>query len=142
VNGLLLAAHSPQAIGEPFIIAGPRYTSLNELFLLVADAVGAQMPKRRFPLWPLLTAAAICEGVCRPLRIEPPLHRRRADFFVKNRAFSIAKARRVLGYEPEISPEEGLQRTAQWYAAQGLLRPVAEPGMSAAVPRVAHGVAG
>jgi dihydroflavonol-4-reductase len=142
VDGLVLAAELPQAVGEAFIIAGPRYTSLNELSLLVAEAVGAQMPKRRFPLWPLLAAATVCEGLCRPLRIEPPLHRRRADFFVKNRAFSTAKARQLLGYEPKISPEEGLRRTAQWYAAQGLIRPVEDAASRVRVPRIARGVAG
>ena len=124
VEGFIKCAEVPDAIGQTFILAGPRCTSLNELVSLVADAVGVRPPKTRFPLWPLLTAGTICEGLCRPLRIEPPLHRRRAEFFVKNRAFSIERARRVLEYNPRVGPREGLARTAEWYAARGLLRPV------------------
>jgi dihydroflavonol-4-reductase len=125
VEGMILSAVTP-AVGQTFILAGPRYTSLRELVRLVAQAVRAPAPRWRVALTPLMAAAAICEGVCRPLRLEPPLHRRRADFFVKNRAFSIDKARRLLGYDPRIEPEEGLRRTARWYASQGLIAPVAD----------------
>lgn len=123
VEGFIQCAGTP-AVGQTFILAGPRATTLNELVQMVAQAVGVAPPRRHVPLTPLLTLAAACEHLCRPVRIEPPLHRRRADFFVKNRSFSIDKARRLLGYEPTVQPEEGLKRTAEWYAEQGLLRPV------------------
>jgi nucleoside-diphosphate-sugar epimerase len=67
-------------------------------------------------------AGAVCEALCRPLRIQPPIYRRRVDFFLKNRAFDISKARRVLGYNPRVDLREGLARTADWYRMQGLLR--------------------
>jgi nucleoside-diphosphate-sugar epimerase len=38
-----------------------------------------------------------------------------------NRAFDIGKARRLLGFAPKIPLREGLKRTAEWYAASGLL---------------------
>lgn len=122
VDGILLLAEHPKALGETFILAGPRYTSINELVTLVAHAVGVEPPKRRLPLAPLLAAAWSCETLCRPLGIEPPLHVRRCDFFRKERGFSIDKATRLLGYRPRIDLEEGLRRTAQWYFEQGHLR--------------------
>ena len=61
------------------------------------------------------------EALCRPLGIDPPLHRRRCDFFVKDRAFTSAKAKALLGYDPEVDLDEGLRRTAEWYRAQGLI---------------------
>lgn len=127
IGGLLLCASHPAAVGQTFIIAGPRPMTLNELVAAVAGVVGVRPPRTRLPLTPLLLAAGACEAVCRPLGIEPPLHRRRADFFVKDRAFCTDKARRVLGYEPAVSPEEGLMRTAEWYRASGLLAPAPEP---------------
>ncbi len=66
-------------------------------------------------------AARACEGVCVPLRLEPPLHRRRLSFFKHNRAFNTDKARRVLRYEPRIDVEEGFRRTVEWYRSQRLL---------------------
>jgi nucleoside-diphosphate-sugar epimerase len=62
---------------------------------------------------------ALCEAVCVPLRIEPPLYRRRVDFFTKSRAFDISRARAELGYEPAVSLQEGIHRTLAWYREQG-----------------------
>jgi nucleoside-diphosphate-sugar epimerase len=44
------------------------------------------------------------------------------DFFVKDRAFDIGKAKRLLGYRPRIDLRTGIARTAEWYKNQGLLR--------------------
>lgn len=121
VNGIILCGESDAALGEVFLLAGPRYTSLNELVEHVARAVGRRPPRLRLPLWPLLTAATICEGVCRPLGIDPPLHRRRCDFFTKDRAFTSDKARRLLGYEPTTDLDLGFERTADWYRQEGML---------------------
>jgi dihydroflavonol-4-reductase len=121
IDGMLLCAEKPEALGQVFILAGPHYLKLDEVVGLIADAVGVPTPRGHLPMWPLMMAAAACEAVCRPLRLEPPLHRRRADFFRKNRAFSFEKARRLLGYEPRIGPLEGIRRTAQWYMENGHL---------------------
>ena len=121
VDGMLLCAERPEALGQVFILAGPRYLTLDEIATLVAGAVGVPAPTGHLPMWPLMVAAAACEAICRPLRLEPPLHRRRADFFRKNRAFSSDKARRVLGYEPRVDPREGILQTARWYFENGYL---------------------
>jgi nucleoside-diphosphate-sugar epimerase len=56
-----------------------------------------------------------------PLGIEPPLFRRRADWFRQNRAFRIDRARRELGYDPKVDLATGLARTAAWYRENGYL---------------------
>jgi nucleoside-diphosphate-sugar epimerase len=122
VEGILLCGEHPAAVGEAFILAGPRHTSINELVELVAAALDRAPPKGRLPLAPLLAAAWLCEGICRPLGIDPPLHRRRCDFFHKSRGFTSAKAQRRLGYSPQVDLAEGLRRTAAWYFEQGYLR--------------------
>jgi dihydroflavonol-4-reductase len=121
VDGIVRCGTVDQAVGETFILGGPEYTTLNELIALVTDAVDASPPRLRIPLAPVYAAAAVCEAICRPLGLEPPLHRRRVDFFTKSRAFDIAKARRELGYAPQVSIREGVARTGAWYAEQGLL---------------------
>jgi dihydroflavonol-4-reductase len=121
IDGVIRCGTSPHALGRVYLLVGPRYTSIEELARHVAAAVNVKPPSGTLPLWPLLSAAAVCEYVCRPLRVEPPLHRRRIDFFRKDRAFSIERARRELGYNPVIDLAEGLSRTARWYAANGHL---------------------
>lgn len=121
VDGIVLCGEAQEALGEVFLLAGPRYTSLNELVAKVAEALGRPAPRGRLPLWPLLTAAVLCEAACRPLGIDPPLHRRRCDFFTKDRAFTSEKARRMLGYDPQVDLATGLKRTVDWYRRVGLL---------------------
>ena len=69
----------------------------------------------------MYAAAVICETLCRGLGIEPPLHRRRLDFFLKDRAFRIDKAREILGWEPQVGLEEGIGKTLDWYRSRGWL---------------------
>lgn len=121
VDGILLCGEQPQALAQTYILAGARYVTLNELVESIAHAVGTAPPQGRLPYWPLEAGAVLCEMLCRPLGIDPPLHRRRVAFFVKHRAFSIEKARHELGYQPKVPLEEGLRRTAAWYFETGRL---------------------
>lgn len=122
VDGFLRAASTPGISGEVFFIGGPGYLSLNEYIDTAAAAVGAPKPFLRLPYWLLYSVAWLCEKVFIPLGKEPPLHIRRVRFFKNNRAFSLAKARRELGYAPQVDLEEGMRRTVDWYRQQGLLQ--------------------
>jgi nucleoside-diphosphate-sugar epimerase len=121
VEGILKVGTTPGIEGEIFTLAGPRYTTLNELYDVIAGVLGVKRSKISIPVWPVWTAGALCEAVCRPLRVEPPIFRRRVDFFVKDRAFDITKARTRLGYDPKVDLKDGICRTAEWYREQGLL---------------------
>jgi nucleoside-diphosphate-sugar epimerase len=118
-RGFLAASESRKAAGEAFILAGERCTTVSELLALIAEKAGVAPPRFHWPAAPILLASALCEDLLRPLGIEPPLHRRRLDFFLKNRAFKIDKARRVLGWTPAVSLDEGIARTLAWYRSAG-----------------------
>ena len=121
VEGFRLCGEVPAAAGGTFLLAGPRYTTLNELIALIAKELNVAPPRFHWPVWPFWTAGLLCEAVCVPLRIEPPLYRRRVDFYTKSRAFDITRARTELGYDPKIDLSDGVRRTAAWYREQGLL---------------------
>lgn len=121
VRGFLLCLANENAIGEAFIIGGDEYLPLKALVRLIASELKVPPPKLKLPLAPVLWLATLCEHLCAPFGIEPPLHRRRVSFFQNNRAFSIDKAKRVLGYEPKISLREGIQKTIRWYEEHGWL---------------------
>ena len=121
LDGYRLALERPEAVGEAFIIGGPRYVSQAELAALVARHTGGRVLPFRIPAAPLQWAGDLCEAICVPFGVEPPLHRRRVDFWTKSRAFSIGKARRVLGYAPRVDLDEGVARTAAWYREAGWL---------------------
>jgi nucleoside-diphosphate-sugar epimerase len=121
VEGILKVGTAPGVEGEIFTLAGPRYTPLNELYDVIAGVLGVSRSRLSIPVWPVWTAGVLCETICRPLRIEPPIFRRRVDFFVKDRAFDITKAKTRLGYDPKVDLKDGICRTAEWYREQGLL---------------------
>lgn len=121
VRGFLLLADREEAVGEPFILAGEQAVSLNELVRLIARTLNVSPPRIRIPVAPVMAAAHLMKAVCVPFRIHPPLYPRRVAFFTKHREFTIEKARRVLGYEPEVDLETGVRRTAEWYVREGLL---------------------
>jgi dihydroflavonol-4-reductase len=72
-------------------------------------------------VWPFWLAGAACEAVCVPFGIEPPIYRRRVDFFTKSRAFDIGRARAELGYTPRTGLRDGIQKTLAWYRERGWL---------------------
>lgn len=119
VDGFLLALDRAEAAGETFIIAGPDSISQDDLAREIAKATGGSVWPFHIPAWPIQRIGDVVEAVCVPLAVEPPLHRRRVDFWVKNRSFSIEKARRLLGYSPKVDAVEGIRRTAQWYRNNG-----------------------
>jgi dihydroflavonol-4-reductase len=123
VDGFVLAATKPEALGEVFTIAGPRYTTIQEMAETVARILGKKLPRLHVPLWPVKVSAHACEAVCKPLGINPPLYPRRVEFFSMDRGFTTAKAARLLGYQPRFDLEEGLASTAAWYRAEGMLAP-------------------
>ena len=123
VQGIMLCGSEANALGQIFIIAGPEAPMLNEIAATGADIMGVPRPRLHIPVWPVYTAGWLCEMLCVPFKIDPPLHRRRVGFFTHHREFDIGKARRLLGYAPRVSVREGVERTVKWYAANGYLKP-------------------
>ena len=121
VDGILLCGSRSEALGRVYIIAGNEYVTLNTLVGLISETLSVNPPKRHIPFWPVYTLGFACELICKPLGINPPLYRRRVDFFRKHRAFDISKASKELGFEPKTDLKTGISLTAEWYRQQGLL---------------------
>lgn len=121
VEGLILCATHPRATNRTYILAGPEVTTLKELVAVIAQVAGVKPPWLYLPVLPFWLAGAVCEAMCAPFGIEPPLYRRRVDFYTKSRAFDISRARAELGYDPTIALREGITRTLEWYGTHGWL---------------------
>ena len=88
VDGVLRACQAPAASGEVINVATGGRISLNQLFRTVRDLVGAS--------------------------IEPIYEDVRAGD-VRDSQADIAKAQRLLGYQPVVRFEDGLEKTVAWY---------------------------
>ncbi len=119
VAGLHLCGTVSAAAGRTYILAGGEVTTLNRLVEIIADEARVTPPRLHLPVWPFWVAGALCEAICAPLRIEPPLYRRRVDFFTKSRAFDISRARAELGYTPATALRDGIRKTLEWYRREG-----------------------
>ena len=114
-EGFRLCGEVAGAAGRTYILGGPRYTTLNQLVAMIAAELKVSPLPVHFPVWPFWLAGAACEAICVPLRVQPPLYRRRVDFYTKSRAFDISRARAEIGYAPRVGLDEGIRMTLDWY---------------------------
>jgi nucleoside-diphosphate-sugar epimerase len=119
IEGFRRCGELPAAAGRTYIIAGGEVPVLNDLAALIAEEAHVPAPRLHLPAWPFWLAGAACEAVCAPFGIEPPIYRRRVDFFTKSRAFDISRARAELGYLPSVGLRDGIRRTLAWYKQHG-----------------------
>ena len=118
----ITAALSPDAVGRVFIAGNPQPTRLEDIARIISDELkGPKVCFVRLPAWPLFALASACEAVCKPLKVSPPLYRRRVAFFTKDRAFDTRRLQQELRYHFSVPVEEGLRSTAKWYRESGWL---------------------
>jgi nucleoside-diphosphate-sugar epimerase len=111
VKGLELCASAEGVNGEIFIIAGENAVPVSKLVNLISKELGVLTPRLRFPIPLGLLGGFGLEMAFRPLRKNPPFSRRSVDFFRKHNAYSIDKAKRMLGYQPKVDLRTGIQET-------------------------------
>ncbi len=114
-DAMLLAATHPKALGEAFIIGNPEPNSLAEIAAIIASAMQKPLRILRIPAFPFFAVASLCELICKPLGIAPPIYKRRVAFFTKDRAFNTRKMRELLDFRPSYTAQQGLSETTKWY---------------------------
>ncbi len=120
-NAIILAATAPNALGEAFIAGASEPIRLEEMAAIIAEEYSNKLNIIRLPIGPFFLLGDICEILCRPFKIEPPIYRRRVAFYSKDRNFSTRKMQEVLGYTPIWSNRDGIIESARWYKDNGWL---------------------
>ncbi len=122
IDAFELAMTRPEAKGQTYIIADEKYYTIKEIVEEIAKIMSVKLQVRHYPFGLLYMIAWLVEIAFKPFPWwDPPLFRRRADWFRQNRAFHIDKARDELGYVPKIDLSSGLRLTYEWYRANGYL---------------------
>ena len=117
LDAVVLAATSPDAVGEVFTISDGVGVPYREFFAPYAELVG-----RRLITLPAPVAIASAAVVQRAARLAPgdnEINPGSARYLLRTGTYSNAKARRVLHWEPLVGVREGLERTVAWLREQG-----------------------
>lgn len=121
-NAIILAATEEKALGEAFIIGATEPIRLEDMASIMAKEYKTELRVLRLPIGPFFLMGDICEALCKPFKIEPPIYRRRVAFYSKDRNFSTKKMQDVLGYTPLWSNEDGIIESARWYLKNNWLQ--------------------
>ncbi|MBL1073665.1 NAD(P)-dependent oxidoreductase [Nocardia sp. 2] len=120
VDGILLAAVHPDAAGQVFTLSGGAGVPCKEFFGHYYRMLGRRGPVL-LPSSALIPASGVVAGLARLARVKTELNPISLRYFTRTGTYSIAKARRVLGYEPAVDLSAGMDRTERWLAARGVL---------------------
>ena len=120
VRGIALAVESPQASGEIFNLSCQGYITSKEFFSHHYSWLNKRGPMLVSTRTALIAASIATKIANLTGSINEASTATVAQLSTKS-WFSIAKAQRVLGWAPEVLLEEGMQRSKQWAAEQGLL---------------------
>jgi nucleoside-diphosphate-sugar epimerase len=131
-EAFLRACTAPAAASKGMIIGGPRAVPLREMLERLAVVVDRRKCGPRLPLKPMLLLAAATEDVCNRIGIQPPIYRRRMDFYLSDAAFSSKLADEVLGWQPQVGLREGLQKTFAAYCDSGQIDGLSRSGRAVA----------
>ena len=129
VDAVFLAIEKDDCVGEIFNISDGKLVSKREFITAIAQQAGYEIPEKSVPLPVARFLARIMEGTWRLLgKTEAPLlSNARIKFLGLNLDFCIDKAKRELGYDPQVAFADGMKQTIDWCREQGL---VADQGRS------------
>ncbi|MBZ5734686.1 NAD(P)-dependent oxidoreductase [Nocardioides sp. TRM66260-LWL] len=120
VRGLELVAAHPAAAGRVFTLSGGVGVTNREFFGHYSRMLGQRGPV----CVPTPVALALATAADRAARLaggETEANPTAVRYFLRRGTYSIERARRLLGYEPQVDLAEGMTRTEAWLRAEGLL---------------------
>jgi nucleoside-diphosphate-sugar epimerase len=122
VDGVQLALDKPAASGETFNLCDGLAVTYREFYLRYAAMLGRDR-LLTLPAWLARGAVSAPGNTLRRLMGRPAVGPWSYHFRFNPSHFSIAKARRLLGYEPAVDFDEGMRRTEAWLRRAGYLYP-------------------
>jgi nucleoside-diphosphate-sugar epimerase len=121
VDGVVLAAGSAAAVGQVFTLSDGIGVPYREFFAPYAELVGRRLIT--LPTRVAIPAAAVMQRVARLTPGDNDINPASARYLLRTGTYSNAKARRVLGWDPRVKLQDGLERTVAWLRAQGFGSP-------------------
>lgn len=120
VQGLLLALYNEQAAGKIYNISNDQPLTQAQYLAAIAREIKVAPPHIHVPYRPLYTAAHAAERLTTLSkdRMQPFVTRHGIKLYGADNRLSIDKARRELGYAPQVPLIEAVKITCGWYQHQ------------------------
>ena len=108
---------SDAAVGQVYNICHDQPLTQKELLWAIAEELGVAPPRLHVPYLLLYAAAFTAErvAVLTEGRFPPFVTRHAVKLYGADNRLSIERARRELGFAPQVSVREGVRRTASWF---------------------------
>jgi nucleoside-diphosphate-sugar epimerase len=120
IDGILAAIRTRAAEGEVITLAGGQGVSTGDYFGRIGAMIGRPRV-RSAPDRALLALTGIQAAVDRLRGAPGEVNPNALRYLTRRGTYSIAKARALLGFEPRVSLDEGMDRSERWLRAEGLL---------------------
>jgi nucleoside-diphosphate-sugar epimerase len=126
-DGILLASAKAHAAGRAYLLVNDEPVTQYDYLAAMAAALGVPPPRRHIPyrLALMLGTAAETVGHLTQRTSPPPVMRYGVQLLGAENRFDISRARRELGFCPQVPLAEGVRRSIAWY------RTTCEEGRSA-----------
>lgn len=107
---------NPRLSGRIYFISQGEPIPLWDMVNNILNAAGLPPVRRSIPTWLAVRIGAVMEGIYKTFGIqsEPQMTRFLAEELATAHWFNISAAKKDLGYEPQVSIEEGLERLREW----------------------------
>ncbi len=124
-EGAIRAANHPAGSRQAYNLCSDGAITQRQYLDALTDALGLPRLRRHFPYWLAYGGGFLSEAIGKIIRLRRPPHFTRFVVTLVSRptCYSSAKAQTELGWVPQVSPFDGLQRSLDWYFAQGALGP-------------------
>lgn len=116
-EGVLLASRVDGAEGRTYLLVNDEPVTQRQYLAAIAEQLGVPAPRRRIPYRLALLAGTCAESLGRLARRPqpPPVTRYGIQLLGGENRFVISRARRELGFAPQVGMAEGVRRSVEWY---------------------------
>jgi nucleoside-diphosphate-sugar epimerase len=122
VRGLELCAETDNITGQVYLLAGEKPVTIATLVQMIAEVQGVRPPAIHLPVILGKVAGIAFQTAFKSIGRQPPFSRRSLDFFIKDNAYDISKAKRDMGFQPQVDLRTGLTKTLDWLNGQKKIR--------------------
>lgn len=115
VKAIELAIKKKEAIGERFIIGGEKSYTYREIIETASKELGVPPPRKHIPLSIAKTYVFLSQYFAKIRKRKPSLAIDYFDYITQDMILDISKAKKILGFKPEVELKEGMKEMVMWY---------------------------